>query len=99
MILNSKRARQISTDSWFKWLTFFFAFVIVALMVWMVTALSLESEPSINKFGFGFIFNNDWDPVHGQFGALPFIFGTVVTSVIAIVIATPISVGVAIFLT
>jgi phosphate transport system permease protein len=54
--------------------------------------------PSIREFGFSFLWGRNWDPVKGEFGALPFIYGTVVSSLIALVIAVPLSLGVAIFL-
>ena len=53
---------------------------------------------SIREFGFGFLTGRTWDPIKGQFGALPFIYGTVVSSVLALLIAVPLSIGVAIFL-
>ncbi len=80
-------------------MTFSFALLIVLIALWMVIALLAQSELSIKKFGFSFIFERTWNPVKGIFGALPFIYGTVVSSIIAIVIAAPISIGVALFLT
>jgi phosphate transport system permease protein len=58
----------------------------------------IDSAPSREKFGFGFIFSSDWEPVKEEFGALTFIYGTVVSSLIALAIALPISIGVAVFL-
>lgn len=58
----------------------------------------LHSVLSREAFGFGFIFSSDWDPVKDKFGALAFIYGTVVSSLIALIIALPVSIGVAIFL-
>jgi len=57
-----------------------------------------SARPSIDKFGFGFVTGRQWDPVKEQFGALPFIYGTIVTSLLALIIAAPIGLGVAIFL-
>ena len=54
--------------------------------------------PSRKKFGFGFFFIEAWNPVTDQFGALPFIYGTVVTSLLALLISVPLGVGAAIFL-
>jgi phosphate transport system permease protein len=70
--------------------------VIVAAMVAMMFSYSL---PTIERFGLSFLIGRDWNPSMGSFGALPFIYGTIVSSVIALVIAVPISVGVAVFLT
>ncbi|HZY44077.1 MAG TPA: phosphate ABC transporter permease subunit PstC, partial [Anaerolineae bacterium] len=66
--------------------------VAIGYELWHSSALSRE------KFGLNFITTNDWDPVAESFGALPFILGTLVTSIIALIIAIPIGLGVAIFL-
>jgi phosphate transport system permease protein len=71
-----------------------FALLIVGLFVELV----LGSWPSIVKFGPGFIFNSSWDPIHSKFGALPMIFGTVMTSLIAILLAAFIGIMAAVFL-
>src|SRR5260221_7474541 len=75
------------------------AFVAIALLVGFVAVLTVGSLETIAKFGFGFITGSDWNPVAGeeQFGALPFIFGTVVTSIIALLLATPLAIGAALF--
>jgi phosphate transport system permease protein len=64
----------------------------------MVAAMASNSMLSLREFGFGFLTGRDWNPVLGRFGALPFIYGTVVSSLIALLIAVPFSLGVAIFL-
>lgn len=100
--LKKKRKTKLgetSIDILFKYITLFFAAVIVVIMAWMVVALIFQSELSIKKFGLSFIAGNDWNPVEGKFGALPFIYGTVVSSIIAVIISTPISIGIALFLT
>ena len=70
--------------------------VIVAAMIYMMV---MNSLPTINKFGLGFLTGSDWKPASSIFGALPFIYGTIVSSIIALIISVPISLGVAIFLT
>jgi len=75
----------------------------VALSVLGFTAviayeLYRNSRLPIGKFGWSFLWRTTWDPVAGQFGALPFLYGTVVTSMIALLIAVPVGLGVAIFL-
>jgi phosphate transport system permease protein len=57
-----------------------------------------QSLPSIRKFGFAFWRTDIWDPVAGQFGALPFIWGTLYSSILALVISTPIALGIAVFI-
>jgi phosphate transport system permease protein len=58
-----------------------------------------EASPAITKFGIGFVTTNDWNPVTKSFGGAPFLYGTVVTSAIALLFATPISLAIAIYLT
>jgi phosphate transport system permease protein len=74
------------------------ALLMVAVVVTMVIALSIDSSHSIKQFGFGFLTGLQWNPVKGDFGALPFIYGTVVSSLIALLISVPFSLGIAIFL-
>lgn len=70
-------------------------FAITSLVLFELFA---NSSFSRHKFGWSFLFTQTWDPVAGQFGALPFIYGTVVTSVLALAIAVPMGIGAAIFL-
>ncbi|HLA96743.1 MAG TPA: hypothetical protein VK612_13560, partial [Pyrinomonadaceae bacterium] len=69
--------------------------LIVAAIFYMMVQ---NSMPSIQQFGIGFLFGREWKPAQSEYGALPFIYGTVVSSVIALIIAVPISLGIAIFL-
>lgn len=85
-------------DFIFENITRFFAFIILSLVLIMVYEMVVKSIPSINKFGWGFITSEDWDPVQDNFGALPFIFGTLYSSLLALLMALPLSVGIAIFL-
>ncbi len=72
---------------------------LVAIVVLIVTELALQSRLSLHAFGWSFFKGSNWDPVSGDFGALPFIYGTLVSSLVALVIAIPLSVGVAVFTT
>ena len=74
------------------------ALSIVVITSLLFYELFAKSALSRSKFGWSFLFTSTWDPVAGQFGALPFIYGTVVTSALALLIAVPIGVGAAIFL-
>ena len=85
-------------DRLFRWITAFFAGLIILILAGMAIQMLRASGPSLAKFGLGFLTSTDWDPVREQFGALPFIFGTVVSSLLGLVIAVPIALGVAIFL-
>jgi phosphate transport system permease protein len=75
-----------------------FGFVLIALVCGIGVILAVESMPSIQKFGLSFWRTEIWDPVAGEFGALPFIWGTLYSSVLALLIATPIALGIAIFI-
>jgi phosphate transport system permease protein len=75
------------------------ALSIFAIVILILVELISGSKLTIQKFGMSFFFGSAWDPVNGNFGALPFIYGTVVSSILALIIAVPLAVGVAIFLT
>ena len=75
------------------------ALSIFAIVVLILIELISGSKLTIQKFGMPFFFGSAWDPVNGNFGALPFIYGTVVSSILSLIIAVPLAVGVAIFLT
>jgi len=72
---------------------------ILAIVGLIVLELTLQSRLSISKFGFKFLATSTWDPVSGAFGALPFIYGTVVSSLLALAFAVPLSIGTALFIT
>ncbi len=86
-------------DAVFKGVAYGFALSVILLMALLFIVLVKESWLSIKAFGFSFVYSSIWDPVAQEFGALPSIYGTIVSSIIAIVIAVPISLGIAIFLT
>jgi phosphate transport system permease protein len=71
---------------------------VLVLVIAIAVVLVNESRLSIAKFGLGFWTHSTWDPVSGEFGALPFIWGTLYSSLLAIVIAAPIGIGIAIFI-
>lgn len=75
------------------------ALVVLLLLGGIIVSLIISSWPSIHKFGFAFLWNKTWDAPNQQFGALVPIYGTVVTSIIALLIAVPVSFGIALFLT
>jgi len=79
-------------------LTFLCAASVVVITVLLVFELWRESALPRHKFGFSFFFTRVWDPIAEQFGALPFIYGTLVTAAVALLIAVPLGIGAAIFL-
>jgi phosphate transport system permease protein len=86
-------------DSLFKWLALLMSLTVFVLIVLIGYELAHGSSLALRKFGWQFLTNSDWDPVNEQFGALPFIFGSLVSSVLALVIAVPLSIATAVFLT
>jgi phosphate transport system permease protein len=86
-------------DALFRHLTRFCAALVLALLVSIIVALGYAALPALHKFGPAFFVNNVWNPVTSQFGALAPIYGTLVTSAIALLIGVPISFGIALFLT
>jgi phosphate transport system permease protein len=94
----SPSVRRSTDDRFFRLGTGFFAFLIVLLVAAIAFELWRDSRLSITKFGFSFWKTRTWDPVAGQFGALPFIWGTLYSSLLALLISTPIALGIAIFL-
>src|SRR2546421_12863256 len=83
----------------------FFAFIlacglcVLALVGLIIYELATKSSLSWHAFGLRFFFRSDWDPVNDQYGALPFVYGTIVSSVLALLMAVPLAIGVAIFIT
>src|SRR5947208_6857436 len=85
-------------DLGFRTGTGIFAFALVLIVFAIGVELTRQSLPSIQKFGFSFWRTEIWDPVAGEFGALPFIWGTLYSSVLALLISTPIALGIAVFI-
>ncbi len=90
-------------DGLFYWSTLGFAFVVLLLVVWLGFQLYTASAPSIQKFGFNFLTSSVWksadDPIApDSYGAWPYIYGTLMSSLLALLLAVPIGIGTAIFL-
>ena len=91
--------RQRRRDTAFHWLTLFFAILVLIILGGVIVSLVDGALPALRKFGWSFLTNQTWNAVTGNFGALPAIYGTLVTSAIAMVVGIPVSFGIAIFLT
>lgn len=89
---------RFAGDRIFRWSTLLFALVVLALLAGIALALIAGSRLSLQAFGWHFLVSTDWDPVNDRFGALPFIYGTLVSSLLALLIAVPLSLGVALCL-
>src|SRR5271170_6532550 len=95
----SKRGSGSFADNSFAAVMLLCACSIFAIVLFIFGILVLHSRPSLAAFGWKFFTRDAWDPVSGDFGALPFIFGTLATSLLALCMAVPLALGVAIFLT
>ena len=85
-------------DRLYQWITTASALVVPILLGLIAWEVFAAGWPALSKFGIGFFTTSDWDPVKGNFGAAPALFGTIVSSLLALVIATPLAIGVAVFL-
>jgi len=94
----SSRASRVA-DVAFHALVWVCAVCVVAIVGFILLQLIKGSDLALAKFGWKFFTGSDWDPVQGSFGAVPFIYGTLVSSLVALVIAIPLSLGVAVFIT
>lgn len=79
--------------------TLFFALTVLFALIGIIISLIVSAWPALSEFGPGFFFTIEWDIINGKFGGLIAVFGTVVTALIALLIAVPLSFGVAVFLT
>jgi len=86
-------------DAAFEWTTRVFALLVLGILLAILVSLVFGSTLTLGKYGISFLWKPDWDPVREEFGALVPIYGTVMTSLIAMLIAVPVSFGIALFLT
>jgi phosphate transport system permease protein len=86
-------------DAIFRNVTRFFAFLVFSLLAAILVSLLIGAAPALHRFGLPFLWDENWDPVQEQFGALVPIVGTLATSAIALGIAIPVSFGISVFLT
>jgi len=97
-ISGAKQKNNIPGDRIFRIVLTLCAALILIIVAAMIGVMTQSSWLSIKEFGFGFLIGQTWDPIKGEFGALPFIYGTIVSAILAVLIAAPISIGVAVFL-
>jgi phosphate transport system permease protein len=91
--------QQRAVDRVFKYTIQFFALSVLLTLLGIIASLIFNAAPALSKFGFGFFTTVEWDVVNGEFGGLIAIYGTIITSIIALIIAVPLSFGIAVFLT
>ena len=85
-------------DRSFIWLTRIFALAIAGTLLWIAVQVTIAAWPAIQKFGFNFLITSSWNPVKNEYGVLPAIYGTLMSSLIGLILAIPIGVGTALLL-
>ena len=96
--LQGRSIWEIRLDRSFIGLTQIFALSVVGLLGWIALQVTVAAWPAIQEIGFSFIYTSDWNPVRDHYGILPMIYGTLISSLIALLLAVPLGVGTAIFL-
>jgi phosphate transport system permease protein len=98
--LTTKNRSEIDRDldRSFIWITRIFALAIAAILLWITLQITISAWPAIQKFGINFLVTSNWNPVNNEYGVLPAIYGTIISSLIGLILAIPIGVGTAILL-
>jgi phosphate transport system permease protein len=98
--LTTKNRSEIdrNLDRSFIWITRIFALAIAAILLWIALQITISAWPAIQKFGINFLVTSNWNPVNNEYGVLPAIYGTLISSLIGLILAIPIGVGTAILL-
>ena len=96
--LESRSGVEKTLDSSFYWTAKLLAFAIAGVLVWITVQVAIAAMPAVREFGLGFLTTSSWNPVKSQYGVWPAIYGTLVSSLIALAISVPIGLGVSIFL-
>ncbi len=93
--LTTATRENLWLDQGFTWLVLGVACITVALLVWMSWVIFQNAQPAIEKFGLGFLWSQEWNVAELKFGALPYIYGTLVSSGLALLLAIPVGLAVA----
>ncbi|MBE9045428.1 phosphate ABC transporter permease subunit PstC [Pleurocapsales cyanobacterium LEGE 10410] len=96
--IEPRSGMERTLDNTFYWVAKIFAFAIAGVLVWITIQVGLKAMPAVQRFGLSFLTTSSWNPVDSQYGVWPAIYGTLVSSFIALAISVPIGLGVAIFL-
>lgn len=95
----TQRRSSRTADLVFEWMARLAAVVTLLLLAAIILALVMGAWPAIREYGLSFLWTSDWDPVQNKYGGLVMIYGTLMTSFVALLIAVPVSFGIALFLT
>ena len=98
-IRQSRPSSSRLPDEIFRWIILLSAVSVFVIVVLVVLELVDKSRLSLHQFGIHFFYGHDWDPVNDSYGAAPFIYGTLVSSLLALLLAVPLSIGVAVYIT
>lgn len=96
--LEPRSKTERTLDSAFYWLAKILAFAVAGVLVWIAIQVGIAAYPAAREFGLNFLVTSSWNPVNNQYGVWPAIYGTLISSFIALAISVPIGLGVAIFL-
>jgi phosphate transport system permease protein len=80
---------SFALDKGFQWITRLFALGVVGVLIYIAVVVGIDAIPAIQRFGWNFLVSSAWNPVQNDYGALPMIFGTFASSLIALLIAVP----------
>ena len=101
--VSEKRATAVKhggfRDARFRGLTLFASIIVIAVFAGVLASLGIGAMPAIKAFGLPFVYTEAWNPVTEKFGALASVYGTLITSFLAMLMAVPVGIGIAIFLT
>ncbi|ATS18697.1 phosphate ABC transporter permease subunit PstC [Parathermosynechococcus lividus PCC 6715] len=96
--IEAKKNARYYLDQAFYYTTLIFALTIAVALGWIILQIGITAFPAIEKFGLGFLTSTTWDPVRNIYGVLPQIYGTIVSALIALLVAVPLGLGIAVFL-
>ncbi|NET53170.1 MAG: hypothetical protein F6K09_32240, partial [Merismopedia sp. SIO2A8] len=90
MVFQQSRSQAEKTlDQGFIWLTRIFALGVAAILIWIAFQVGMNAFPAIKQYGLGFLLASGWNPVKNEYGAFPMIYGTLVSSALALLLAVP----------
>jgi phosphate transport system permease protein len=96
--IQPRSSTEKTLDQAFVWLTRILALAVAGVLIYVAVVVGIRAMPAIGKYGLGFLFSSAWNPVNETYGALPMIYGTIVSAALALLFAIPLGVGTAVFL-
>ena len=96
--IQPRSSTEKTLDQAFVWLTRILALAVAGVLIYVAVVVGIRAMPAIAKYGLGFLFSSAWNPVNETYGALPMIYGTIVSAALALLFAVPLGIGTAVFL-